>query len=849
MAIGDNIDEINEKIRKLREELGKTPDTPFKPEEIDKAKEALGGLETELKNINSELNYTFKSFQSIVNEMTKGRTATQNITSATKKLSSITAQLQDQRDNIIKLSSKELNKLGDISKVKFAELRREKEFLEKKGTLTNKEELFLDEINGILAKNVGLQVAFNRQLDSALIKQESIESSVGLTGALLKSITQVPGLEAIGKFLKVDAAVEAMEEYNKQLFEAVLNSERIQIGEGLGQIEKDIESTTLELAELEEDIQNFEGEIKSDDPLLEKRKQKALELNDLTKKRAKIEKGVAKDITGLVGKLATGIVGLNAIFSKFAKTLMDPLVIFTALGKGMVTINEQAVNFSKAVGTSYDESRELRIEFSKVARFSNDTFNNSTRLAKAFQQYADTVGVVGKIIPKNSEAFALLTERVGVAADSAARLQRFSEAFGKDLMKQSKMQAGIVSQVGSQFGVSIKQQRVLEKVGKASAYTLVQFRGSVGELTEAVAMAEALGTTLENVNKIAGNLLNFEQSITNELKAELLIGKNINLERARLAALNNNQKVLMEEINREMGDFNDFTSLNRIQQEAFAEALGMSVNDISDMLLMEQYRTMNQKEFVALNGEEALERAAMLTTQEKFNNAILKLQDLVVTLVEGPLGFFAGLMGSILESTAGTVGFFGVLIGSQIPKIIKGFKILRKLSIAEAIAKIFAGNAALGPVGLGIAAVGVGALMAAIGSFATGDDMYSGYGKRALYEEGELTLLNNRDTVVAGTNLFKPALANDMISMGDMPSPVEPIMQSETIKEIVVSSPPPVSREENNTLRELLSEFKRMGNNQTENFRIQSQQRSEQTQAIRENRPAVDIFGGGYGEA
>ena len=39
-----------------------------------------------------------------------------------------------------------------------------------------------------------------------------------------------------------------------------------------------------------------------------------------------------------------------------------------------------------------------------------------------------------------------------------------------------------------------------------------------------------------------------------------------------------------------------------------------------------------------------------------------------------------------------------------------------------------------------------------------------GYGKRALYDEGELTLLNNRDTVVAGTDLFKPTLANDMVA-------------------------------------------------------------------------------------
>ena len=115
---------------------------------------------------------------------------------------------------------------------------------------------------------------------------------------------------------------------------------------------------------------------------------------------------------------------------------------------------------------------------------------------------------------------------------------------------------------------------------------------------------------------------------------------------------------------------------------------------------------------------------------------------------------------------------------------------------------------------------------------ALADDMYSGYGKRMLYDEGEISLFNNKDTIVAGTDLFKPVIANDMVSMGSIPS----------------SSPPPPSKE-NVVSQELIAQNRQMLNLFKENFRRQSQQTTEQTQAIRENRPAVDIFGGGYGEA
>ena len=790
MDIND-INALNKAIADLKSQLGDTsPGDIFEIKNLDQAQKRFKGLTYEVRLMNSELNYTFKSFQSIINEMTKGKTAIQNITKATNKLNNISAQLLDQKDGIYKTSVKELEKQKDISKIQFANLRREQEHLQTKkdgNHISDKENLYLTEINGILKENVGLESAFNRQLESALVKQKSIENSTGLMGALLKSLGQIPGLEAISKHLNVSEAVNEMENFNGELYDTLLNSDEIQKsgevtktlfanlpkafqmqftvkGIGLEQLEKDIENESINLEDLQEKLKGLD----LDDPKQKKEIQKTNQerenslkkLNTLAEKRANIEKGISKASGGFLGKLSTNIVGLSKSIKGIGKALQDPTVLFALLGKGMGTINKQSVDFSKALGTSYDESRKIRKEFLGVTNYSSDTFYNTVRLGKALSNYTSIFSAVGKINAENVQTFSLLNERVGTSVEATARLQRFAESFGKDLNDQTVLQAEITSQVGSQMGVQINQRSVLEKIGKASAYTLVQFKGSTEQLTEAVATAEALGTTLETVNKIAGNLLNFEQSITNELKAELLIGKNINLERARLAALNNDQITLMEEINTQIGTFSDFQNLNVIQQKAYADALGMSTNEMSDMLLMEQYRTMNAQSFAALNGEEALQRAAMLTTQEKFNNAILKMQDMFVMMVEGPLGKFAGFIGSIFENTLGTIGFFGVLTLSYLPKLIAGFKILRGLSIAKAIADIFAGNAALGPVGIGLAAVAVGGMLAAISS-ATADDAIApvGYGNQGLmdFKKGELTLFNNQDkgVFVAGTDLSK----------------------------------------------------------------------------------------------
>ena len=54
---------------------------------------------------------------------------------------------------------------------------------------------------------------------------------------------------------------------------------------------------------------------------------------------------------------------------------------------------------------------------------------------------------------------------------------------------------------------------------------------------------------MQDLASISSNLLNFQSSIEAELTAELFIGKQLNLERARYFALTNNITGLMDEIN------------------------------------------------------------------------------------------------------------------------------------------------------------------------------------------------------------------------------------------------------------------------------------------------------------
>ena len=173
-----------------------------------------------------------------------------------------------------------------------------------------------------------------------------------------------------------------------------------------------------------------------------------------------------------------------------------------------------------------------------------------------------------------------------------------------------------------------------------STATLANFKGNPKAIAEAVTQTKLLGTTLEQTKAQAESLLNFESSIENELKAELLTGKQINLEKARYAALTGNQLDLTREIASQVGTLNEYENMNVLAQKSLAEAFGLSRDEMSEMLLKQEAINKYGDKAAELNAQELenLEKSGksleqyltdqneQVTAQEKFNTLIENLQ-------------------------------------------------------------------------------------------------------------------------------------------------------------------------------------------------------------------------------
>lgn len=443
------------------------------------------------------------------------------------------------------------------------------------------------------------------------------------------------------------------------------------------------------------------------------------------------------DITSFGNKAKIAGKGLSTAFAGLKSSLTDPVSIITFFVKQAFKANAEAVTLGKALGTAGEGFRET---LSNI-ELANSNINVTTaNLTKAFSELSTTTGFAYKFTADQLTTQIKLTEQVGLQADEAAQVQRLAVLNGKTSQATyDSFVKGLVA-ARNQLGVGINFKAVLAEAVKVTGQLAANLGYNPERISKAIVQAKALGMTLDQVAKSGESLLNFESSIENELKSELLTGKEMNLERARAAALQGDQITLAEELAKNIGSSADFTKMNVIQQKALAESVGMTSDELAETLRKREEAIASGKSLAQVTEEEAKQALERQSAQDKFNKGIEKLTSLIGNLLAGPLGMFLDVVSDIFSVVTGIVSKIQEFLGSGITKTLIG---------------AIGGFAVGGPVGALIGGIG-GAISAGMA-----DDMV-GYGARTLVTPNGNIALNNNDTVIAGTNLFK---GDDTISM------------------------------------------------------------------------------------
>ena len=370
-----------------------------------------------------------------------------------------------------------------------------------------------------------------------------------------------------------------------------------------------------------------------------------------------------------------------------AKKLIAEMIILGMVTAGL-QFDKQVANFSRNMGITRSEASDLRREMTEIANDSGRFSINSADTLKALENLQTQFGTVGNVLRNDIvQEMAVLGKLTNMSAESQGNFARFANISGKNARTITLETRRAVVNAEQERGLRVDINKTLDEAGKINGQIAAKLQGNVTAIASAITVAKQFGMTLQQVAKTGAQLLDFQTNIGNELEAELLTGRQINLERARLFALQGDYEKLTREINQQIGDFGDFTGMNILQQNALAKSIGMTADELSDVLLKNE----NIEELAAearANGDiDLAKQLERRSAQEKFTDAVAKMKQLFVDIVGGPVGTFLDMVGSIfgfisrISEIIPVDKFLNLAITAGI--ILKTFGLLRSVLVAQ----------------------------------------------------------------------------------------------------------------------------------------------------------------------
>ena len=320
----------------------------------------------------------------------------------------------------------------------------------------------------------------------------------------------------------------------------------------------------------------------------------------------------AKDVnTGKFTEAAMSAKGIDAGMDSIGKKIASfatVVIVFKELFKLLAASDKAAGELAKSMNVSYGQAQAMRKELRAQAMESDSIFVNTEKLSESMAAINQTLGTNVMLNAQDLETFTKLREQAGFTNEELMGIQAISSATGTSLEANTGEFIAQAQQAAVANGVLLNEKELLKDIGNVSAATTLSFGKNPKLIAEAVATAKSLGMELSKVEGIADSLLDFESSISAELEAELLLNKDINLEKARQAALNNDLATVAKEISEQIGSSAEFSEMNRIQQEALAKSVGMNREDLAQTLFI-------QEQLAGATGEEAKKREALLNSR------------------------------------------------------------------------------------------------------------------------------------------------------------------------------------------------------------------------------------------
>jgi len=635
MATQEELNQLKkdfEELQQIAAKLGSKVDLSKFKNDAEAIKELLKLWRKELDEINSEFTNLQDTFKNVIEDLGKVNRTSIDVNRSFRTLGGIADKLKYDAEDIADLNKKDLVSLQSKAKIELSNLKLQKSRLEEE--FKNVE---LEELRRITNQKAA-EDATKEQKQAIALQAKRAAQLIELKGLLHDNGELIKDennymLKLLGL---LDDRLEKENKINNSVGGVAAN-----LIKGLGKIP------------IIGDLLDIEGA------------QKAM--------RTAAKNG-ASSFDQL--KLGFGSLGdsLSAALGPLALIMLAVKAIKFLVG-AMFEVDKQVTSLAKNLSISKNEAQGIRSYFIGISNVIDTTYNRLQDVIDAQIQLSQLSQFTILYSTTALENQIALTKELGLSEEEAAKLNKNFILNNAEGSRGRRIVYDQIAAFANQNKMVANGTKILQEVSRVSGQILLNFRGNLPALTDAVLQADKLGLSLEDARNISNSLLDFESSISNELEAGVFLGRRFNLEQARSLALRKDYVGATQEVLKQVGSIEEFESMSAIHQQVIAKAAGMTVDQLADSLMYQKFigtetgKTIDRfkaagKEDLAnrlmagkLTGEELETAQRSLDAQEKFNLALDKAKEIFTNLVtSGTLDRLANLLKGIADAMSLVTG-------------------------------------------------------------------------------------------------------------------------------------------------------------------------------------------------
>lgn len=323
---------------------------------------------------------------------------------------------------------------------------------------------------------------------------------------------------------------------------------------------------------------------------------------ELPKRPSSLFKGIEGLSIKMAARLGAAAVGITLAISLF-KTFKSILKSFSEvvdsvgqqfgvmgaqdLGQGFVNARPDAIALGKDVQDLVTITNTLSSEFGV-------SVDEALGLS---QQILDSSVAMGLSADEGSRLFGTLMKMGGLTADQAEDLAE--SAY--QLARANK----------------VNPSAVMKDVAGATEVFAKFAKDGGKNILDAAIQARKLGVSIHETATIAESLLDFQSSLQKELSLQVLLGKEVNMQKARELAMANNLNGMMDEVLKQLGGEVEFNKMNLFQRKAMADLLNVDVATMQKLVKGQGDLNNQSKTFADIMGSDAMSNLTQILNKFK----------------------------------------------------------------------------------------------------------------------------------------------------------------------------------------------------------------------------------------